>query len=227
MFDLSERYRPQRLADIIGQDAVVAELQGYVQQRAAPHLLFGGDPGTGKTTAAHAFVRDYHNGNSDLYGVFKEVNASDNRDIDFVRTKVLEFLRTWAPASPKFLLLDEADNLTHDAQDLLKRPLEKASRNAIVIFTANEPEKLTPALRSRLREIKFRPVPADAVAQRLCEVLKAEGFDVGQVERDLCMGLAMREARGDLRKACKELQSVIARGGMGPISLTRNMPALQ
>lgn len=220
--DLSEKWRPKRLADIIGQDAIIEELQGYVRARGAPHLLFSGPPGTGKSTAAQAYARDWYNGEYDAVAPFTvmELNASDDRNIDVMRRRVLGFLTTSSfSGHTKILILEEADGITGEAQNLLRRPLEQ-TRNVTVIFTVNKPEALIDALRSRVRELAFKPVPAEDVKARLVEIVAAEGYAVDDAVRNLCAGLAAR-SQGDLRKALKDLQGLLAAGGVGPVRLLR------
>ncbi|KUJ98621.1 MAG: Replication factor C small subunit, partial [Thermococcales archaeon 44_46] len=116
-----EKYRPERLDDIVGQDHIVKRLKHYVKTGSMPHLLFAGPPGTGKTTSALCLARE-------LFGEhwrhnFLELNASDERGINVIREKVKEFARTKpiGGASFKIIFLDEADALTQDAQQALRR----------------------------------------------------------------------------------------------------------
>lgn len=113
-----------------------------------PNLMFVGPPGTGKTTTAHAIAQHL---DADIY----EFNASDERGIDFIRTRVKEIAHQRGYGVSNIILLDEADGLTRQAQDALRRIIETSS--ALFILTANEEPNITPALHSRCVKFVFRP----------------------------------------------------------------------
>jgi len=130
-----EKYRPQRLDDIVGQAHIVKRLKHYAETGSMPHLLFAGPPGVGKTTAALALARELF-GESWRHN-FLELNASDERGINVIREKVKEFARTKpiGSASFKIIFLDEADALTQDAQQALRRTMEMFSNNVRFILS--------------------------------------------------------------------------------------------
>ena len=86
-----EKYRPQGLDEVVGQEETVERLKAYVQNGSIPHLMFAGPPGTGKTTSAIALARDLWG--EDWKGRFLELNASDERGIGVVRGKIKDFAR--------------------------------------------------------------------------------------------------------------------------------------
>jgi replication factor C small subunit len=121
----AEKYRPKHLSDMVNQKTIVERLKSFAKSRNAPHCIFAGPPGTGKTTAALCLARD-------LYGEsyrehLMELNASDERGINVVRETVKTFARSRSIGEIPFkiLILDEADNMTSDAQQALRRTMER------------------------------------------------------------------------------------------------------
>jgi len=164
----SERYRPRTLAEVVGQGAIVPILQRFVDQFQAgtptmPHLLFTGSPGCGKTSAACALGQDLFGEDWRIF--FLELNASDERGIGVVRDTIKGYATKIPMGQPfNIVLLDEADNMTNDAQMALKRVIEKNVPVCRFILTANEENAIPEAIRDRLVRLPFRPVAeADAI----------------------------------------------------------------
>ena len=108
-----EKYRPHTLNDVVGQSEIVKRLKVFVHDNAMPHLLFAGPAGTGKTTCAMALIRDMLKSAAKRNVTFLELNASDARGIDVIRTDVKDFAKAQAPPGIPFkiLVLDEADSI--------------------------------------------------------------------------------------------------------------------
>ncbi|OGS47357.1 MAG: Replication factor C small subunit [Euryarchaeota archaeon RBG_16_67_27] len=197
-----EKYRPRSLSEVVGQDEIVARLKAYAKEGNMPHLLFAGPAGTGKTTSAIALARDMFKENWQQNYV--ELNASDERGIDVVRSKIKEVARL-APlaGSPfKIIFLDESDNLTADAQAALRRTMETYTRTSRFILSANYSSRLIEPIQSRCAVFRFRPLKPEAIREYIGRVAKGEKLKV----TDDGMEALVYVAQGDMRRAVNSLQ---------------------
>lgn len=204
-----EKYRPRKLADVVGQRDITDRLQAYVKQGNLPHLLFAGRAGIGKTTCAVALARELY-GDKTWQMNFQELNASDERGIDVVREKIKDFART-APmgdAQFKIIFLDEADNLTSDAQSALRRTMEKYTKTCRFVLSCNYSSKIIEPIQSRCAVFRFRPMPKEAAENYLKQVAKEEGVTLKADGLEAIVYLA----QGDLRRATNALQVAAATG---------------
>ena len=197
-----ERHRPQTVGDIKGQKAIVDRLKAYAESRTFPHLLFAGPPGTGKTTAALALTKDVF---GEGYRInLLEMNASDERKLESIRTKVKQFART-APSPGttfKVIFLDEADALTPDAQGALRRIMEQNAETCRFILSCNYSSKIIEPIQSRCAVFRFRPLVEDQVLEMVTSVAADEGI---KLDDDAAVAIA-QVSLGDLRKAITSLQ---------------------
>jgi replication factor C small subunit len=197
-----EKYRPARLADIVGQDEIVERLSSYVRCGNLPHLLFTGSAGVGKTTAAVTLAREFYGESWQMN--FRELNASDERGIDVVRNQIKQFARTTplGDATFKILFLDEADALTTDAQSALRRTMETYAQTCRFILSCNYSSKIIDPIQSRCAIYRFRSLGARAVKEEISRIASREGLMVTPGAMDAIVYIA----QGDMRKAINALQ---------------------
>lgn len=204
----AEKYRPRSLDEIVNQEEIVSRLKKFVKEKNMPHLLFAGPPGTGKTTAAHALAHDLYGENYQQY--LLELNASDERGIDVIRTKVKEFARSRVPGEIPFkiIILDEADNMTADAQQALRRLMEMYTATTRFILIANYPSKIIEPIQSRCAFFRFTPLKKEDVVARLKWIAEQENamYDPEALE------VIYEVSEGDMRRAINILQAASALG---------------
>lgn len=202
----TEKYRPVMLKDIAGQDAIVKRFEAYVKARSMPHLLFAGPAGSGKTTAALCIAREMF---GDIKHDFLELNASDERGIDVVRTKIKDFARTRSISGDfKIIFLDEADALTPEAQNALRRTMENYTQTCRFILSCNYSSKIIEPIQSRCSIFRFKTISGDAIKKRLREILEKEKVKF----TDSGLHAVVYLSEGDMRQAMNLLQSAAALG---------------
>jgi len=205
-----EKYRPSRIDDIIDQDHVKTRIKELLALSDLPHLIFFGPPGTGKTTMALAIAHELY-GDSWRENVL-ELNASDERGIAMIREKVKEFAKMLptVKAPFKLVILDEADNMTPDAQQALRRIMEMYTTSVRFILLANYLSGIIEPIQSRCSLFRFSPLPKDAVINRLREIASKEGVKIGEDALEAIWEIS----QGDMRKAINTLQAAASLGGV-------------
>ena len=204
-----EKYRPRNLSQVVGQDEIVARLKSYVKASSLPHLLFAGPAGTGKTTCAIALARELYE--DSWRQRFLELNASDERGIGVVRTKIKEFARTATMGDKlfKIIFLDEADALTPEAQAALRRTMERYTQTCRFILSCNYSSKIIEPIQSRCAVFRFRPIKAEDMGRHLRTLAAKEGLKM----TDDGVEALLYISEGDMRRAINSLQVAATMGG--------------
>ncbi len=197
-----EKYRPNTLKDVMGHEEITKRLQSYVDIQNIPNLLFSGPAGTGKTSSSIAMAREMFGSNFSQN--FLELNASDDRGIDVVRNTIKDFARTLAfDSNFKIIFLDECDALTQDAQQALRRTMEKYTKTCRFILSCNYSSKIIEPLQSRCVVYRFKPLNGEDIAKHIESVAKKENLTIDEAAKTAVNYVC----QGDMRKAINILQA--------------------
>ncbi|XP_017477172.1 PREDICTED: replication factor C subunit 5-like [Rhagoletis zephyria] len=199
-----EKYRPSKLDDLISHEEIISTINRFIEQKQLPHLLFYGPPGTGKTSTILACAKQLYNP-AQFRSMVLELNASDDRGIGIVRGQILNFAstRTIFSGTFKLIILDEADAMTNDAQNALRRIIEKYTENVRFCIICNYLSKIIPALQSRCTRFRFAPLAPEQILPRLDKIIEQEKLNVTEDGKKALMTLS----KGDMRKVLNVLQS--------------------
>jgi len=199
----TEKYRPKKFEEVVGQDEIIKKVQNLTKAMNIPHLLFAGPAGTGKSTLALIVVKE-------LFGLhwkdnYLELNASDERGIDVVRQKVKDFARTKAIGNVPFkiIFLDEADALTKEAQQALRRTMESYTGTCRFIMSCNYSSKIIDPIQSRCAIFRFKLLEKKDIARIIQKIAENENLQIEEkTEETLFEG-----SEGDCRRVINLLQA--------------------
>ena len=199
----TEKFRPSEFIELVGQDEIVKRVEALTKSLNIPHLLFAGPAGTGKSTLALIIVKN-------LYGQnwkenYLELNASDERGINIVREKVKNFARTKSLGNINFkiIFLDEADALTPEAQQALRRTMENYSATCRFILSCNYSSKIIDPIQSRCALFRFKLLEKKDIEKVIQKISEKENLLI----KPDAMEILYEGSEGDCRKAINLIQA--------------------
>lgn len=206
-----EKYRPKRLSDIVSQEEPISILNNTLKTGELPHLLFYGSSGTGKTSSILALCNE-------LFGPVRvserviELNASDERGINIVRGKIINFAKiaigtrdpNYLCPNYKIIILDEADAMTKEAQAALRKVMEENSNITRFCFICNYINQIIEPINSRCVKIRFKPIDKLSLINKLSWISSQENINVNSNTLECIANIS----NGDLRKSILFLQNL-------------------
>ncbi len=202
----TEKYRPGDFSEIKGQKEIVKRVKAFVEQQNLPHLLFTGPAGVGKSTLAVVIAKK-------LFGEqwrsnFLELNASDTRGIDTIRVNVKDFARTRSIGDVPFkiIFLDEADALTREAQQALRRTMENYTQTCRFVLSANYSSKIIEPIQSRCVVFRFKQLDKKDIFAIIEKIAEKERLKIDEKAKEALYEIC----EGDCRKLENVLQSSAA-----------------
>ena len=202
----TEKYRPSTFADLVGQEDVIKRVASLTDSLNIPHLLFAGPAGTGKSTLALIVVRELFKEN--WKENYLELNASDERGINVVREKVKNFARTKSIGNVPFkiIFLDEADALTPEAQQALRRTMENYSATCRFILSCNYSSKIIDPIQSRCALFRFKLLEKKDIERVIQKIVLRENLTITPEATEMMY----EGSEGDCRRCINLLQSTSA-----------------
>jgi replication factor C small subunit len=198
-----EKYRPTDLSTYVGNEHLKSKVKVYLESADVPHLLLYGKAGTGKTTLAKIIT-------SNIDCDYLYINASDENNVDNVRTKIKNFASSVGFRSLKVIILDEADFLTPNAQAALRNLMETFSKHSRFILTCNYVERIIDPIQSRCQSYKIVPPSRKEVALQLKSIFETENvtFELDD------LALIVNAGYPDIRRVINSAQRQVVDGSI-------------
>ncbi len=199
----TEKYRPSKFSEVFGQDDIIKRVESLTNSFNIPHLLFAGPAGTGKSTLALIIVKElFKDSWKDNY---LELNASDERGINVIREKVKNFARTKSLGNVNFkvIFLDEADALTPEAQQALRRTMENYSNTCRFVLSCNYSSKIIDPIQSRCALFRFKLLENKDIEKVMNRIAIAENLTISPEAHEIIY----EGSEGDCRRSINILQS--------------------
>ena len=205
----TEKYRPKNIHELIGQEIFKLDAENWIEIKDMPNTLLYGQAGVGKTAAAGILAHEMLK--SEMDSNYFEINASDDRRLEVVRTTIKDIAQQKAIGDVPFkiILLDEMVGMTTDAQNALKRVMERYASNVRFIITANDRSKIIYPLQSRCANYFFTKLDSATILTLLKTILSRE--DISHPS-DVDLGQFISHYNGDVRRTITELQAALASG---------------
>jgi replication factor C subunit 3/5 len=201
-----EKYRPCQFDDIVLDPLNRQILKNVIDSSYFPNLLFYGPPGTGKTTTIINLITAYqiklNNKNKDL---IIHLNASDERGIDIIRNQISFFVNSKPlfNTGMKFVILDEVDYMTKNAQQALRYLLQSYTNNVRFCLICNYISKIDEGLQNEFIRLRFNQLPKNEIVHFLTNISTSENLNISQKSLHCIQKLF----KSDIRSMINFLQS--------------------
>tara|TARA_B100001027_G_C16260169_1_gene328993 strand:- start:1265 stop:2191 length:927 start_codon:yes stop_codon:yes gene_type:complete len=201
-----EKYRPTRFEDIVLDPLNRKLLKNIVTQNKFPNLLFYGPPGTGKTTTIINLINKYQEKyDQKNKGLKIHLNASDDRGIDVIRNQINQFVntKTLFGNGLKFVILDEVDYMTKNAQQALRYLIQQYNKNIRFVLICNYISKIDSALQNEFIRLRFCQLPKKDTYNFLNTIIEKEGLNITSKQ----INIIQKKFKSDIRSMINYIQS--------------------
>lgn len=201
-----EKHRPTQFNDIVLDPLNKKILNNIIETSYFPNLLFYGPPGTGKTTTIINLINAYqHKLNNKDAGLMIHLNASDERGIDIIRNQINAFVssKPLFNEGMKFVILDEVDYMTKNAQQALRYLLQSYANNVRFCLICNYISKIDDGLQNEFIKLRFNQLPKEDIIGFLKKISTCENLNMG----DDVLHCVQQLYKSDIRSMVNFMQS--------------------